>query len=547
MDLNNLKNRYSTLKQHRELFMTLWQDISENMSPSSGFFSKDKGDKKRTIDYKKFIDSTPRQAISILSSGMQSGITSPSRSWFTLALSVGQRDVPNNVEIWLSNVKNLIEDILSSSNIYQCLHQLYEEVATYGTGCMIVDPDFENVVHGITFTVGEYVLGKTSSDSIDTFGREFCKTVSETVAEFGIDNVSEGVRQRYNNKDLDSKVTIYHMIMPNIGRDIEKIDNQNMPFISVYWEDGDSKKPLRVGGYKFFPVICPRWRTKATSDIYGMGIGQEVLGDVKMLQAMNKEKLIGLSKITRPPMQVSSNVPGVVNLRPDGITRFNGTTDQAVRPVYQVPLDMNAVEYAIAQVEQRINKAFYVDIFSMLQTITQEKTAREVEELHSEKLMMLGPIFEMFKMEVLDILINLIFNYALEAGIVPPAPEEIQGQDLSIEYVSMVAQAQKMSGVTATNQYLGVIYNLAQANPTVLDNLNFDAITRKVAKMIGVEPIMLNDEEVVAQIREQRAQEQAAMAQQQQAVNELEMAKTASDIELDKNSALDSLMQQGTI
>lgn len=46
----------------------------------------------------------------------------------------------------------------------------------------------------------------------------------------------------------------------------------------------------------------------------------------------------------------------------------------------------------------------------MLQTITQEKTAREVEELHSEKLMMLGPIFEMFKMEVLDILIDIVFN-----------------------------------------------------------------------------------------------------------------------------------------
>ena len=203
---------------------------------------------------------------------------------------------------------------------------------------------------------------------------------------------------------------------------------------------------------------------------------------------------------------------------------------------------MQSLEYAIQQVEMRINKAFYVDIFSMLQNLTQEKTAREVEELHSEKLMMLGPIFEMFKMEVLDILITLVFNYALDAGIVPPAPEEIQGQDLNIEYVSMVAQAQKMSGVTATNQYMGVMFNLAEADPSVLDNINFDAVTRKVAKMIGVEPVMLNDEEVVQQIREQRAQQQAAMAQQQQQQLELQNAKTASDIKLDENSALDLVM-----
>lgn len=541
MELNRLKNRYEVLKNHRQLYMSLWQDISENMSPSSGWFDKDKGEKKRTVDYKKFIDSTPRQAISVLSSGMQSGITSPSRSWFTLALSVGMRDLPNSVEIWLSNIKSLIEDILSASNIYQCLHQLYEEVATYGTACMIIDRDFENVVNGTTFTVGEYVLGKSLGNRIDTFGREFCKTVSETVNIFGIENVSDSVAQMYKDKKYDEKVKIYHMIYPNQDRDITKEDNQNMPFASVYWEES-GQKPLRVGGYKLFPVICPRWRTKSTSDIYGMGVGQEVLGDVKMLQDMNKKKLIGLSKVVQPPLQVSSNVPGVVNLRPDGITRFSGTTDQAVRPIYQTPLDLQALEYAIQQVEMRINKAFYVDIFSMLQNLTQEKTAREVEELHSEKLMMLGPIFEMFKMEVLDILITLVFNYALDAGIVPPAPEEIQGQDLNIEYVSMVAQAQKMSGVTATNQYMGVMFNLAQADPSVLDNINFDAVTRKVAKMIGVEPVMLNDEEVVQQIREQRAEQQAAMMQQQQQQLDLQNAKTASDIKLDENSALDLAM-----
>ena len=542
MDFNKLKNRYGSLKAYRDLYIPLWQDISENLNPTSGFFDKDKGKKKRTIDYKKFLDSTPRQAISILSSGMQSGITSPSRSWFTLGLSLGLRNLPNSVDVWLSSIKHLLEDIMSSSNIYQCLHQIYEETATYGTGCMIIDRDWDNVVHATTFTAGEYVLGKTASANIDTFGRQFVKTVGELVGEFGLENVSRNTRQMYENDKLDVEVNVYHMIMPNTGRNPEKVDNQNMPFISVYWEESGDK-PLRVGGYKFFPVICPRGRVKSSSDIYGMGIGQEVLGDVKMLQKMNQEKLIGLAKITRPPLQVSSNVPGVVNLNPDGITRFNGSTDQSIMPVYKVQMDMQSLEYAIAQCEQRINKSFYVDIFSMLQTITQEKTAREVEELHSEKLMMLGPIFEMFKMEVLDNLINIIFQYALDAGIVPEAPADIQGQELSVEYVSMVAQAQKMSGVSATNQYLGVLFNLAQADQSVLDNINFDVVARKTAKMIGVEPDMLNDEKVVSAIREQRAQQQAALAQQQQAVNELQMAKEASDIELNKNSALDKAIQ----
>ena len=545
MELKKLKSRYDKLKSYRDLYLSLWQDISENLNPTSGFFDKDKGDKNKTINYKKFLDSVPRQAISVLASGMQSGITSPSRSWFNLGLSVGMRNLPNDIEVWLSNIKHLLEDIIASSNLYQSLHQIYEETATYGTGCMIIDRDFENVVTSTTFTAGEYVLGKTASNKIDTFGREFTKTVGELVEEFGIDKVSDTVRKQHERGEVDNNVNVYHLILPNTDRNPQKVDNQNMPFVSVYWEE-NGKEPLRVGGYKFFPVICPRWRVKCSSDIYGMGIGQEVLGDVKMLQKMNEEKLIGLSKITRPPLQVSSNVPGVVNLKPDGITRYNGSTDQAVLPVYRVQIDMQSLEYAISQSEQRIKNAFFVDVFSMLQTITQEKTAREVEELHSEKLMMLGPIFEMFKMEVLDILIDIVFQYALDAGIVPPAPEMIQGKDISVEYVSMVAQAQKMSGVTSTNQYLGVLFNLAQADQTVLDNINFDIMARKTAKMIGVEPDMLNDEDVVASIRQQRAEQQAALAQQQEAVNSLAMAKEASDIELNKNSALDkALASQG--
>ena len=545
MELKKLKSRYDKLKSYRDLYLSLWQDISENLNPTSGFFDKDKGDKNKTINYKKFLDSVPRQAISVLASGMQSGITSPSRSWFNLGLSVGMRNLPNDIEVWLSNIKHLLEDIIASSNLYQSLHQIYEETATYGTGCMIIDRDFENVVTSTTFTAGEYVLGKTASNKIDTFGREFTKTVGELVEEFGIDKVSDTVRKQHERGEVDNNVNVYHLILPNTDRNPQKVDNQNMPFVSVYWEE-NGKEPLRVGGYKFFPVICPRWRVKCSSDIYGMGIGQEVLGDVKMLQKMNEEKLIGLSKITRPPLQVSSNVPGVVNMNPDGITRYNGSSDQAILPVYRVQIDMQSLEYAIAQSEQRIKNAFFVDVFSMLQTITQEKTAREVEELHSEKLMMLGPIFEMFKMEVLDILIDIVFQYALDAGIVPPAPEMIQGQDISVEYVSMVAQAQKMSGVTSTNQYLGVLFNLAQADQTVLDNINFDIMARKTAKMIGVEPDMLNDEDVVASIRQQRAEQQAALAQQQEAVNSLAMAKEASDIELNKNSALDkALASQG--
>ena len=55
MDFNKLKNRYGSLKAYRDLYIPLWQDISENLNPTSGFFDKDKGKKKRTIDFVSFL------------------------------------------------------------------------------------------------------------------------------------------------------------------------------------------------------------------------------------------------------------------------------------------------------------------------------------------------------------------------------------------------------------------------------------------------------------------------------------------------------------
>jgi hypothetical protein len=76
-------------------------------------------------------------------------------------------------------------------------------------------------------------------------------------------------------------------------------------------------------------------------------------------------------------------------------------------------------------------------------------TATEVAERHEEKLLMLGPVLERLHNELLDPLIDTTFSRMIEAGAVPPPPEELLGVELNVEYVSVMAQAMKLTGITS--------------------------------------------------------------------------------------------------
>ena len=70
-------------------------------------------------------------------------------------------------------------------------------------------------------------------------------------------------------------------------------------------------------------------------------------------------------------------------------------------------------------------------------------TATEIVERHEEKLLMIGPVIERLHNELLEPLIDRTFAYLVKANALPPAPPELQGMDLSVEFVSILAQAQQ--------------------------------------------------------------------------------------------------------
>ncbi|WP_428078547.1 portal protein [Candidatus Avelusimicrobium alvi] len=500
---------YGELKSERASWLPVWKDLCAYLAPTRGFFDGQTPNQGRRIDHKTLLDSDPCLAVEVLCAGMMSGLTSPSRSWFDLALAPEElMELPGARE-WVLEVKKHLEDVFAKSNVYSVLHGFYQEIAVFGTAAFLLEEDPEKGLRCRPFTIGEYVLGTDASGRVNRFGREFFMTAAQMQETFGAAALPPAVKRECDENRQARWHKIIHLILPNRSADPDKADNKHMPYRSVYLtEDG---KILRESGYREFPVIAARWEVKNASDSYGRGPGWKCLGDVKMLQKMQKTKLVALDKSTNPPMMVSSNVQGEVNLLPGGITRYNGTTDAAVKPAYQVQPDLKSLEASIQSVRATIRSQFFADVFLMLTAQNYSNmTAAEVAERHQEKMLVLGPVLERLKNELLDPLIDRAFNLLSRQGLLPAAPQSIQGLEMKVEYVSMIAQAQKAAGLASLVQGLNYAASLAAARPEVLDRVDYDRALEEGLNTLGVAPALLRSAEDAQALRRSRLE--AALA-----------------------------------
>lgn len=521
---DKLVTRWGALKTERASWWMHWQEISAFLLPRSGrFFVQDRN--KGWRRHNNIYDNTGTRALRILGAGMLSGATSPARPWFRLATADRELNEYPAVKLWLADVSRLLLDIFTRSNTYRALHSGYEELGAFGTWASVISEDFDDVIHHTPLTTGECCIGTDMRGRVVTLYREFQKTVEDLVGEFGRENCSLTVRNLYDRGSLDSWVTVIHAIEPRSARDPSMKDSRNMAWRSCYFElNGDKEKYLRESGFKRFPVIAPRWAVTG-GDIYGHSPGMECLGDVKQLQHEQLRKAEGIDYQTKPPLQVPTSLKNrEIDALPGGVTFYDANAQtQGIRTMFDVNLNLDHLLVDIQDVRERIRGAFHADLFMMLANQTDTRmTATEVAERHEEKLLMLGPVIERLHDEALEPLVESTFYRALEAGLVPPPPAEMQNENLNVEFISMLAQAQRAVATNSVDRFVGNLGAVAQYKPDVLDKFDSDKWADIYSEMLGVDPELIVPSDKVAIVREQRAK-QAAAAQS------AETAKTAAD------------------
>lgn len=519
---SDLYRRWGELKLERSTWFAHWMDLSAYIQPRSGRYfitDRDRGWKRNNAIY----DNTGTRASNILAAGMMGGMTSPARPW--MRMSIPDQDLAQHgpVKLWLSQLTKLMLWIFADSNTYRSLHTIYRELGIFGTGASILMDDFQDVTRHYPLTTGEFAIAQNWRGEVDTLYREFEKPVASLVKEFGAENCSPTVQRLFDAGTLDAWVPVVHAIEPRADRDPRMKDAKNKAWKSCYFEVGASDdKFLRESGFDEFPALVPRWDVIG-GDIYGNSPGMEALGDIKQLQHEQLRKAQGIDYKTMPPLQVPGTLKGRdVERMPGGVTYIDSATQTGVKTLYDVQLDLAPLLTDIQDVRERIRASFFADLFMMIANSDPRMTATEVAARNEEKMMMLGPVIERLHDELLNPLVDSTFARMIRSGIVPPAPPELHGMDLKVEYVSMLAQAQRAIGTNSVDRFVGNLGQIAAFKPDVVDKFDSDAWADAYSDMLGVDPKLIVPDDKVAVVRQQRAQ-------QQQQAQQAEMANQAAD------------------
>lgn len=543
---SKIMTRWGQLKTERATYWSQWSEITAYLAPMQGrYFVQDrnKGQKR----YGNIYDNTASKGLSVLAAGLMGGLTSPARPWFRLATADATLNKIPAVKQWLADVTNLMLTVFQKSNTYRALHNVYRELGAFGTGVSVVVADFNNVIHHHPITTGTYCVATNAQGKVDTLYREFDMTVSQLIKEFGYGNCSSSVQRMFDRGTLDTWVTVLHSIEPRADRDASMKDAVNMPWSDIYMELGAPEdKYLRESGFKMFNVLAPRWDVQG-GDIYGNSPGMEALGDIKQLQHEQLRKAQAIDLMVNPPLQVPTSYKNRdVERFPGGITFVDTPgTGKAIQTAYDVNLPLNYLLGDIQDVRGRINSSFFVDLFLMISqenAATTKMTATEVAERHEEKMLMLGPVLERLQDELLDPLIDITFHFMQEANMLPPPPQELQGKALSVELVSMLAQAQRAIATNGVDRFVGALGQVAQFKPEVLDKFDQDKWADDYGDMLGVDPSIIVPKDIVDKNRAIRAKAQQQQAQAEQAMAASQTAKNLGQTPTDGGNAASDVM-----
>jgi hypothetical protein len=288
------------------------------------------------------------------------------------------------------------------------------------------------------------------------------------------------------------------------------------------------QRVLRLRGYEEFPVLVGRWECTA-EDVYATTCpGMEALGDINQLQFSEKRALEGIDKQVRPPLVAPSALRNAaITQIPGGVTFDDLEAKSGVRPLFEAKPDLAGLEAKQDQVRNRIRQSFFADLFLMLSYMDdarasgQPVTATEIGERKEEKLLALGPMLNRLNKDVFGPFIDRVFQIMKPQGRLRPAPEALQGRELSVEYISVLHAAQKAGGLAQIERFIGFTVNLAKEtqDPSVLDPIDMDETIRTYHDMSGVPPKLMRDP------RRSSSSATAARKQQQQAA-QAEQLKT---------------------
>lgn len=496
--------------------------------------------------------------------GFLEGNTSASRPWYRTAGQDPDRSkFPKNKE-WLDKFTRRTLHALSSSNFYHAAGEFYYDFNVFNTGAHFID-EIQGRLFFHTLIPGSYFVINNALGEAVVLIREFTLTVKALVDQYGKkkngnwdwSNFSSGVRKMYEDGNYTELIDVAQVVQENQHFDIEKPQALlNKRWVALTYEVGanrysynqgqsgfagmgahpvqDKEKFLQISASKRKPFIVGRSASNGNYEYGEKGPTLDALGLIKSLNKKAISKDQAIEQILRPTLQGPANLKkSYVTSVPNSYVPLDPSSlaQKGLRPIFEVNPAIGALIGDVLDLRQLVDKIYFADYLLYLSKNPRTRTATETNAIVQEQQLVIGPILQSLNWTYNNPVVDFVMDFVLdEDPYLEPPPEDLAGQFLRVDFISVFAQAQRAADLPAMQQYMAMVTEVGQIQPKIWDKVNVDKFADILEDRLYL-PAGLNN----PQDRVERDREQAiAMQQRQRALEETlpAMAGAAKDMGL---------------
>jgi hypothetical protein len=540
-----LLQKAQTLSAERANFETEWQDVADIFRPVKSNITVDrsKGDKENIT---RLYESAPINFVHQLKSIIIGVFFNRSIKPITITPVTEEVNEDQEVKDWITEFTDMILRVMFNpkSGFERALSEAVADDIVFGTIATFIEEGKKFPVKYHTLNIKNFLIAENDEGEADYVIIKHKMTARQIISKWENKdaNIHEKILQAYEKNPFQEFDLQLH-IFPRKERDKKKIDSLNKE-IAGFWVDEKHQTIIQEIGWDSMPVAIGR-SEKSTNEVYGTSRAMIGLPDARQINEMSRQYNEATEKALKPPLNVNANYAKRVNLRPGALNRPDQKALPAGRAAIEQILTIGNIPLTqdlITRKEQNIREIFFLDKLKIFDDA--RATATQILELRAETFRIMGDFIygiidytEQMLNRTFDILFNKIYirnadgNFQLiENDLFQKEIPDLlsKNPELKINYQNPITQSQRLSESASIEKLMAGVLNLAQAQPEIIDNIDFDKLLRKSADILGIDPDIIKNPVIVKNEREQRQaqmQQQQAMEQEQMAVETASKAK----------------------
>lgn len=554
-----LVKKRETLKRLRSQWDPMFEIVSQYVYVRAGLFET-KNSPGSFITDGSINDSTASRSLQAMASAVLGSLWKTGGKTFRLKPTKNISDSPENRK-YFEEINMVLTEAMESekAGFELALQEALCEQGSLGTGTPgVFEGDYKTPLVYKSWPLKNCYFAQSKDGFIDTIYYDEMLTVEQVVNRYGLENVSEAVRKKFEK--LDSKfedVLVCIAVEPRTSEDMKDAPaagNRAYPYASYHFEV-ENKHFLKESGFGELPCKPSRWY-KLSGEVYGRSPAMDALPAIMQLNAYKEAMMVGVEKKVEPPVFVmddGSLGAATVDTSAGGLSVFNTTGrmngQQPVGTIIDVG-ELQSVWAAIEDLKLEVMQHFLIDKLYDLNNKTR-MTLGEAQIRYDIRSDGLSSVYARIFNEQLTPLIERSFNICFSMGllgivetndamrarlekegidpiIIPMGIAEAmaQGREIfKIEYISPAAQILREMERRGTVEVFNAVMTAAPVVQEVLDILDVDEAIEALRDLSGAPPRILRGKDAAQSIRRARNEANMQMAAAQKSEMESKSAK----------------------